>query len=51
MDLNSTMMNDDASIADSIAQIMALDTQGGAIQIMYIGDREYPTEAQKGMAP
>ena len=51
VDVNSTMMNDDASIADSIAEIMALDTQGGAIQIMYIGDREYPTEAQKGMAP
>lgn len=51
VDVNSTMMNDDASITDSIAEIMALDTQGGAIQIVYIGDRKYPTEAQKGMAP
>ena len=51
VDVNSTMMNADAGIADSIAEILALDTQGGAIQIMYIGDREYPTESQKGMAP
>lgn len=51
VDVNSTMMNDDASITDSLAEIMALDTQGGAIQIVYIGDREHSTEAKKGMAP
>lgn len=51
VDVNSTMMHADSSIADSIAEILALDTQGGAIQIMYIGDWEYPTEVKKGMAP
>lgn len=51
VDVNSTMMNDDTSIADSIAEILALDTQGGAIQIVYIGDWESPAEFQKSMAP
>ena len=51
VDVNSAMMNADASIADSIAEILALDTQGGAIRIFYIGDREYPEDIQKGMAP
>lgn len=51
VDVNSTMMNADSSITDSIAEILALDTQGGAIQIMYIGDWEHPAGSQKGMAP